>query len=925
MHADNTNRSREPLSHKRGKILLSPGRGSVSNYPWNGTAKSSTTGWTPNKTEGTEDKIKELVPLGERKKELSRHETLKGQTHATIQEASAWKSNQISYDSAPDSTVAFSELPVLSNSSENDKVWHYQDPTGKIQGPFTILQLRKWNSTGFFPPDLRVWHISQKQEESMFLTDVLKLHNDVQQNPPLVNFSQPQNFAGLAANTGHNWDTGGRENQSLTLVGIKQNENHWNVNQNITMSGVAYNVPSTDRRGPQASNFSEPNRELVTQEGRIGVSARVWELPKDPNAWYKQGASYNLPSPGFSTSVTESPNSPVYQVIGAQAENAERWGRNQDQGSLWSSVNSRLSRPNSQGYEEQHSSWIPLSQQAHQVSVQYQKIQSAKHSGNQQAMDAYSPPTTLQASSIGWTSDGSHVTAPSASVTTSVHAVRHGWDTVPSPELNQSGPDSMASKGSNSSNALNQSAVSNNWGSGSATSVAVADTNKNFGKVDNLNESSLAIQQRKSLGYSSTVSSGSFMKKSQFFESSCPSPTPSSERDDSSPVKMNELASQKWGGACGIVDAESDNTLLVSRQFDPNVSCLSAEVENTQSLLKPKNERADKITELTSLSFQPTAEADGLDIGSVQNTDCCGTNIASSVSRLGQTRIENPSYISAPRDVLKDTKSTESSYGWNVAVHSTPNKSQIDVLASSDSLLPPLSPNLQGTCTESAGMRNHTSGMVEDAGNRNWVTVPPNPSTCGVAYGTGVLGWGKGDQSKATTINRVLAQGCSNVAWETAQETSTETGRIMPKQNSSNVNIGWATPAQGNSTMDLGAQGNVNMNTGWVMPATGYTNQSEGSNSSWETAFGGKNANWTSAAIYHDNSDFHKRHGGDWLRPDNESGLGGGNNPQSRGYLGGARGGASSGPFRGQGQRGVCKFYESGHCKKGASCNYLHP
>jgi Zinc finger C-x8-C-x5-C-x3-H type (and similar) len=31
-------------------------------------------------------------------------------------------------------------------------------------------------------------------------------------------------------------------------------------------------------------------------------------------------------------------------------------------------------------------------------------------------------------------------------------------------------------------------------------------------------------------------------------------------------------------------------------------------------------------------------------------------------------------------------------------------------------------------------------------------------------------------------------------------------------------------------------------------------------------------------------------------------------------------------PSRGQAyQRGICKFYESGYCKKGASCNYMHP
>lgn len=36
-------------------------------------------------------------------------------------------------------------------------------------------------------------------------------------------------------------------------------------------------------------------------------------------------------------------------------------------------------------------------------------------------------------------------------------------------------------------------------------------------------------------------------------------------------------------------------------------------------------------------------------------------------------------------------------------------------------------------------------------------------------------------------------------------------------------------------------------------------------------------------------------------------------------------GGSSRSTPRGQTQRGICKFHENGYCRKGASCNYLHP
>ncbi|PKI54744.1 hypothetical protein CRG98_024846 [Punica granatum] len=64
--------------------------------------------------------------------------------------------------------------------NETEKIWHYQDPAGKIHGPFSMVQLRKWNNTGYFPVDLRIWKTTEGQEESILLTDALngKFHRD---------------------------------------------------------------------------------------------------------------------------------------------------------------------------------------------------------------------------------------------------------------------------------------------------------------------------------------------------------------------------------------------------------------------------------------------------------------------------------------------------------------------------------------------------------------------------------------------------------------------------------------------------------------------------------------------------------------------------------------------------------------------------
>ncbi|XP_047980125.1 zinc finger CCCH domain-containing protein 44-like [Salvia hispanica] len=71
------------------------------------------------------------------------------------------------------STVCTGNSPC----AETEKLWHYRDPNGKIQGPFSMMQLRKWNTTGLFPPHMRIW-TNHEQYDSLLLTDALsgKVH-----------------------------------------------------------------------------------------------------------------------------------------------------------------------------------------------------------------------------------------------------------------------------------------------------------------------------------------------------------------------------------------------------------------------------------------------------------------------------------------------------------------------------------------------------------------------------------------------------------------------------------------------------------------------------------------------------------------------------------------------------------------------------
>ncbi|KAJ0253631.1 Zinc finger CCCH domain-containing protein 44 [Hirschfeldia incana] len=65
------------------------------------------------------------------------------------------------------------DIQQTGKDDEESEIWHYRDPAGKTQGPFSMGQLRKWKSCGHFPPYLRIWKAHENQDESVLLTDAL--------------------------------------------------------------------------------------------------------------------------------------------------------------------------------------------------------------------------------------------------------------------------------------------------------------------------------------------------------------------------------------------------------------------------------------------------------------------------------------------------------------------------------------------------------------------------------------------------------------------------------------------------------------------------------------------------------------------------------------------------------------------------------
>ncbi|KAG2323379.1 hypothetical protein Bca4012_058871 [Brassica carinata] len=82
-----------------------------------------------------------------------------------------------SSDSRNHAVVKSEKIPALSNKAVDDlemnMVWLYGDPDGKIHGPFSLLNLRQWNASGYFPPELRIWKLGEQKRSSILLTDAL--------------------------------------------------------------------------------------------------------------------------------------------------------------------------------------------------------------------------------------------------------------------------------------------------------------------------------------------------------------------------------------------------------------------------------------------------------------------------------------------------------------------------------------------------------------------------------------------------------------------------------------------------------------------------------------------------------------------------------------------------------------------------------
>ncbi|KAK1297122.1 Zinc finger CCCH domain-containing protein 19 [Acorus calamus] len=278
----------------------------------------------------------------------------KHQVSQTLPNTCTWNNLVTVKSGLSPGVVSNTALTPTSNVSENEKIWNYVDPNGKIQGPFSMTQLRKWNTTGFFPPDHKIWRNTEKQEDAILLSDasVGKFQKSPPQWPAENSFQQAPGVKVVLENRENNRNGDGRASHYPSLNDRRQNDASWRSKWNTGVHSTAVNerwlnqshgyvVSKTDKTSPK--------------EGWTRSSSRGWEQQKDSS-----GRSQDY---GSRSSDSSSRRSNRYQGRDDRGRNSGRWNADQNSGNSWGSDRSIRHHSGSCGHERISSSvssgWSP--------------------------------------------------------------------------------------------------------------------------------------------------------------------------------------------------------------------------------------------------------------------------------------------------------------------------------------------------------------------------------------------------------------------------------------------------------------------------------------------------------------------------------------------------------------------------------------
>ncbi|XWS40103.1 hypothetical protein CRYUN_Cryun18bG0111100 [Craigia yunnanensis] len=222
---------------------------------------------------GREREAQQLNSWDKPKTSLSSEIGTRNNQSVVIQEPSLKVVSQIS------STSLSTGVTTVVEINETEKIWHYQDPSGKVQGPFSIVQLRKWSNTGYFPAELKIWKTNEKQDDSILLTDALA--GKFQKDPPVADNSFPRVQMALCGSSPGATLNQGMKSQVGERSRFDQNHVAWSPQRTLGSSGQS------------AGESWKSQTEVSSSTVRAAPSSL--EIPKYPRD--TRGSDTNLPSP----------------------------------------------------------------------------------------------------------------------------------------------------------------------------------------------------------------------------------------------------------------------------------------------------------------------------------------------------------------------------------------------------------------------------------------------------------------------------------------------------------------------------------------------------------------------------------------------------------------------------------------------------
>lgn len=830
---------------------------------------------------------------------------------------SAVESNISSEVASDISSMPFSAMMKANLSVENfetEKIWHYQDPTGKVQGPFAMVQLCKWGTTGVFPPDHRIWRINENQDDSILLTDALKGQYCKE---PLLPHDSNIDSQGLTValderNSGRNG--GWNNSMNATPIDCKKIEESWNTKQDgqsLQNSGNTEVVRSSTAADAVNSN-----------EKQTGILLQVCDSVK---------VNISLPNQPQECSSLTSPLLPVkaYETLSHQeGEGAAEHNSHQKNGSVDWQQTTQGQIINEQGNENRSDS-------------EGQSVQSSGQ--NWRPAPASSP-------SNGCDSTSEFVPVAKSFETSEQDKRVVDFPDLPSPTPKPSNGDFRGQASEN-----NQSVSSNlpvqdgghSW-SGSSLVGGGEQLHKVAGDWG---------------GYSPTPAKPSMEEwDSSLVAASALKPSDMASDYVATPVSVSgqltePIPSDPTSNASDWQAILTETNEFCTLAADESVSDLLAEVEAMESLCGlatptsimncggefTEGSKNDSISSVEGFSPAPepgkgdalssscdlqlpseamvTDEPLGVCQASVLDLQQTGVHSSTSPELKGDRKTSDVSVRELEANVSVDQleagkiqTTAPSKECWDMSSTDISWKTRLE---SSETSLEAV----QGNVNVSWGGSDHGSANVPDLQQRSGVhsstsaevegdRKPSNVSVNQLEANVSVNQLEPGEIQTPALSKESWDMSSTDNPWKARLE-STETSceAVQGKVNSGwggdrgSTNMGWGGSDPGSANVDWGGgqgtiQGNTIINSG--TPAGGM----------WEgqSRYGGDRALGPRDRGF----------------PNRDLGFGRGRFVGNRQALyGNGNGGASFRPPP-RGQR-VCKYYESGYCKKGALCSYFHP